>query len=130
MSRKWSSESMPPAQRVRGSSRFTYQLRNCQPRSQNSQTDQGSPGRASFSTPLPSQGERAVVRGAVYRVASGSACTSVPSASTGFTHSVPGATHTASSSSVSWTTVTGRQMCTGFGVRPGPGPCRRGPLPR
>ncbi|CAM5228528.1 hypothetical protein STANM309S_01633 [Streptomyces tanashiensis] len=65
MSRKWSSESRPPDQRTRGSSRFTYQLRKRQPRSQNSHTDHGSPGRASFSTPLPDQRVRSVVRGAV-----------------------------------------------------------------
>lgn len=111
---------------MRGSSRFTYQLRKLQPRSQNSQTDQGSPGRASFSTPLPNQVERATVRGAVYRVASGSACTLEPSARTGLMHSVPGAIQTASSSSVSWTTVTGRQMWTGLWAPPGD----RGPLPR
>lgn len=83
-----------------------------QPGPQNSHTDQGSPGRASFSTPAPNQRDRTVVRGAVYRVASGSSWTGVPSASTGLTHSVPGAIHTASSSSVSLTTVTGRQMWT------------------
>ncbi|CAM5587984.1 hypothetical protein SGRIM128S_06202 [Streptomyces griseomycini] len=104
------SESTPPAQRTSGSSRFAYQFLNCQPWSQNSHTDQGSPGRASFSTPVPNQRSRCTVRGLVYRVASGSRCTGVPSASTGLTHSVPGAIHTASSSGSSRTTVTGRAM--------------------
>ncbi|CAM5228561.1 hypothetical protein STANM309S_01634 [Streptomyces tanashiensis] len=45
-------------------------------------------------------------------MASGSSWTGVPSARTGRTHSVPGAIQTASRSGVSWTTVTGRQMCT------------------
>jgi hypothetical protein len=65
MSRKWSSESMPPAHRRRGSSRFTYQFLNCQSRSQKSHTDQGSSGLASFSTPVPNQRESTVLRGLV-----------------------------------------------------------------
>ncbi len=110
MSRKWSSESTPPAQRTSGCSRLTYQFLNRQPGSQNSHTDQGRPGWATFSTPVPNQRSRCTVRGLVYRDSSGSRCTGVPSASTGFTHSVPGASHTASSSASSRTTVTGRAM--------------------
>ena len=48
-----------------GSSRFTYQFLNRQPGSQNSHTDHGSPGRASFSTPVPNQRSRCTVRGLV-----------------------------------------------------------------
>ena len=93
-----------------GSSRFTYQFLNRQPGSQNSHTDHGSPGRASFSTPVPNQRPRGTrPRRRCSGCASGSSCDGVPSASTGLTHSVPGAIHTASSSSSSRTTVTGRR---------------------
>jgi hypothetical protein len=65
MSRKWSSESTPPAHLASGSSKLTYQFLNCQPGSQNSHTDHGSPGLASFRTPVPNQRPRRTVRGLV-----------------------------------------------------------------
>ena len=97
--------------RARGSSRFTYQFLKRQPRSQNSHTDQGSPGRASLSTPLPEP-----PASAPWCAARCSGWPAVPGVragrrrAPGVRTAVPGAIHTASRSSVSWTTVTGRQM--------------------